>query len=484
MKGKVLGRASITSITRLFVAIPKWKHMRNDAPKIKRHFDRPGSRREFASAMYFLVYATVAVLLLSGCASQPENRVRQENFIATADFYWHYAALAAAVYKSKGVAQINSRDKFFVDSTLLARAIHAQTQDLESEQGVVTPMEYARKRFFDRLKRRCSANAGHAGDDIGVHFIERTCGPNGGSEGEGDGEDESEDEKVHGFAVDIPQVPTDCEYIEDRTPRVPLETARREMGWEPIAELRRNFYPRGWSVFVPGLEIDVWRRPRSMEAGTEAVEYALVYRGTADAGGWLSNLRAVTAFTPLVWDQYRQARKATVDLVNRIYSHQVLADALAEKAIDTKILITAVGHSLGGGLANYVFLRIPQITRVVAFDPSPVNGSSLFSAFPVSPEEAKQTKRRDRRSVMNERRLQNVDLSPIGKSAPIHVLYEEGEILTRLIGCNSGPMWGDEGGPSVSCHSLDLSGGSALKQHNMAALACKLWLVRKGHPTR
>jgi pimeloyl-ACP methyl ester carboxylesterase len=241
-----------------------------------------------------------------------------------------------------------------------------------------------------------------------------------------------------------------------------------------VAELQRQRQPRGWSVFVPGLAIDVWRRPRETDDGEPAFEYAIVYRGTEGTGGWLSNFRAVSAFTPFVWDQYHQALQATNDLVRQIYRLHAVSDEILERARPTRILITAVGHSLGGGLANYVLLRVPEVTRVVNFNPSPIDGASLF--VPGEARAAEQADGHRPRSWVMSHRTAPFDSDPRAPSAAVYSLYEKGEALTSVVGCPGGPVWGSEGGPTRLCEAVDLSHNSALHQHDMNQLACMLYL--------
>lgn len=83
----------------------------------------------------------------------------------------------------------------------------------------------------------------------------------------------------------------------------------------------------GGSSF-PELAIDVWRRERSSQDKPLEMEYAIVYRGTVGGGGWVSNLRGLTAMIPFVWDQYRQAAIATDAIIDQVLRLHALADSL------------------------------------------------------------------------------------------------------------------------------------------------------------
>jgi hypothetical protein len=65
-----------------------------------------------------------------------------------------------------------------------------------------------------------------------------------------------------------------------------------------------------------------------------------------------------------------------------------------------------------------------------------------------------------------------------GGKPTIFMLSEYGEMVTKLAPCESGPIWGEEGGPVIACSTVNLSRGSPFRQHNMPQLACKLYVVK------
>jgi len=417
----------------------------------------------------------------------------------TLNFYQPFAAMAAAIYDPRD--RVDDQLAVAAGSTWLQEKIR-DVNDENSRKQLLERLLSTQQRsgiFRKRIGERCAVGTGAwtaNAHDGAVRAAEGVCrdsapelpkkrawydiftGPAGAL---------GELRDAHGDSttglVDIePDRWQQCDYNSaNRNPAVPLTAMIAD--WKSVPELQRRLQPRGWTVFVPGLVIDLWRRDRGAQGESPVLEYALVFRGTADGGGWLSNFRALTAFTPLVWDQYRQAELATTDLVNQIYQLHALSDALFDREENTRIKITAVGHSLGGGLAQYVFLRVPQVTRVVAFDPSPVTGSSSFSPTPLS-EFPKVGGRRDRSSVLNMRRQPLDRDEAYDDQASIFVMYEQGEALTALTGCTSGPIWGHEGGPQIRCDRVNLSGGNAIRQHNMPQLACKMNLGLRGLRTR
>lgn len=393
-----------------------------------------------------LVLLTLPWLLACG-TSQKANRTPAEQIPETAQFYWKYAALAANVYNSGG--RFDTQLSTVTTSPWLREELRKSKDAVAQRAFDKALLEEEQRLFRERIKNPLT---------------------------------DEPDSSTDGYVNWAPDNLEQCNYTGEQEPAVPIGMAVKEFDWTPAFELHRQLHPRGWSVFVPGLAIDVWRRKRDPEGESPVVEYAFIYRGTEGSGGWFSNFRAVTAFTPAVWDQYKQAEIATKDLIAQIEKLHALSDKVFQREAPTRVRITTVGHSLGGGLAKYVFMRIPQITLVVAFDPSPVDGSSQFSPFEVSDyRRAKGAMARP--SVLDERR-RPIDRNDRSNEASIFVLYEEGDPLTGLAGCTSGPIWGAEGGPVVRCESLNLSRGSILHQHNMAQLACKLYLTKNGQATR
>ncbi|MDO7844860.1 alpha/beta fold hydrolase [Hymenobacter sp. M29] len=76
----------------------------------------------------------------------------------------------------------------------------------------------------------------------------------------------------------------------------------------------------------------------------------------------MANTRPVTNW-PGLWDQYEQARALTPAVVARL-----------DSAYGGRARIFAVGHSLGGGLAQHAGYTCPRIEKVFAFNSSPLTG--------------------------------------------------------------------------------------------------------------
>jgi hypothetical protein len=164
----------------------------------------------------------------------------------------------------------------------------------------------------------------------------------------------------------------------------------------------------------------------------DTVEVAVVFRGTHEWKDWWSNLRWVTRFIPIGWDQYNLTRSEIVNVVARAQQRH------------PSVRIMTAGHSLGGGLAQQAAYARPEIKQVYAFDPSPVTG------FRSVPEPARSA---NRQGIVIDR------------------VYERGEILSylrtflrRLI-----PLSLKD--PAITEFRFNVTKGDPIKQHSMVKLA-------------
>ena len=97
----------------------------------------------------------------------------------------------------------------------------------------------------------------------------------------------------------------------------------------------------------------------------------LAFKGTdaKEIGDWLSNLRWFIKFPPR-FDEYDQVGASILEIVARV----------RQLGCPNAIMI-AVGHSLGGGLAQHAaYAAGGTIRYVYTFDPSPVTGYFDFAA--------------------------------------------------------------------------------------------------------
>ena len=113
---------------------------------------------------------------------------------------------------------------------------------------------------------------------------------------------------------------------------------------------------------VGGLGVQVW-----VNDPAHCTEAVIAFRGTdgGDEGDFVSNLHWLTRALP-VYDQYDEVRDHIRDFLSNITGHRCYRAGRTH--------ITAVGHSLGGGLAQLASYADRRIERVYAFDPSMVTG--------------------------------------------------------------------------------------------------------------
>jgi len=435
---------------------------------MKRRLHREMNR---GSATFRPIVAVVvlASVLASGCGLFMHHETGSPDQVATkARFYWSYAALATDVYRTRGETDHNMA--IAVASPWLRAEIEALTDEplkKRLRQDLVRKAfpEEATLIYRAKLQKRCVKELQMRAAD-GNSLATPSCVAEADLVQEAEGNQTSVDLEPNLFINQEPKSNKECQFGRGKKPSVWMdEVGKGPHGWTRVRELRKVTAARGWRLFVPELAIEVWRRTRSLRGKPLEIEYAIVYRGTVGGGGWISNLRGLTAMLPLVWDQYRQAEFATDLIIDQIDRLHTLGDSLLERAEPTELRFTAVGHSLGGGLAQYIYIKKQRITRVVAFAPSPINGASLI---PIG----------ERESVTSGGR-RFVDLDPRDDRAAIHLLYEKGEFISKMSPCRSGRVWGAEGGPWVNCESVNFSGGNAFRQHNMAQLACHLYLHQR-----
>jgi hypothetical protein len=125
-----------------------------------------------------------------------------------------------------------------------------------------------------------------------------------------------------------------------------------------------------------GPTFHVWARSRATQkAGAACSEVSIAFRGsTISTADWISNFDPVAGY--VADDHYRQLWRNIDAIIKKITRLDCYRRA--------KTQIVSVGHSLGAGLAQFSALANnpagPRITKVFAFDPSPVTGASYINA--------------------------------------------------------------------------------------------------------
>jgi hypothetical protein len=190
-----------------------------------------------------------------------------------------------------------------------------------------------------------------------------------------------------------------------------------------------------------GLGVQIWAR-----RGATCPEAIIAFRGTVggDKGDWESNFHWILRAFP-VYDQYDQVRDHIGDFIGRLKADSCYRKDATE--------IIAVGHSLGGGLAQLAAYSDSRIRRVYAFDPSMVTG--FYSVNPPN---------RDR----------NV------QGLAIERVYEFGEVLAygRLIMLHTIPL--SPCNPRVVSVRFRVFQGAPIALHSLTDLNNGLLRVARG----
>ncbi len=157
-----------------------------------------------------------------------------------------------------------------------------------------------------------------------------------------------------------PNAQTVCSDTGHNQP-VPLPGWRRWPGF-PSADLIQE-------AKKVDLYFEVWE-----SESTSPRIVVVVFRGTDSWIDFLSNFRWIFRYVPFHEDQYHFVSRR----VGEEFSKRIAADAAAYKGA----AILSAGHSLGGGLAQHFAYSlppnpdVPRVSRIFAFDPSPVTGWS------------------------------------------------------------------------------------------------------------
>lgn len=125
------------------------------------------------------------------------------------------------------------------------------------------------------------------------------------------------------------------------------------------------------------LFFSVWEH-RTGNGAADISEVAIVFRGTeADQRqDWFSNARW---FIP-TWLRGEDQYDVTRDLVARVFEEEIQT-RIRQQRLPVDVKVVALGHSLGGGLAQQLAYAMPRsnghlvtVSKVIAFNSSPVTG--------------------------------------------------------------------------------------------------------------
>jgi hypothetical protein len=209
-----------------------------------------------------------------------------------------------------------------------------------------------------------------------------------------------------------------------------LEESEKKLDdWSEDVKIRTKVKSGSWYQYkTGGLAFQVWKNEKKKIA-------AIVFRGSQkEWGDWISNFRwfLLPRFNPFIYDQYDQVR----DLISELITE-----------ISNNYSIVTVGHSLGGGLAQYAAYSGKTIKRVYAFDPSPVTG--YYSV---------------------EEEIKKISI----KELQIYRIYEKGEILSYIRLPMKYPFTFSSVDPEIFEVRHDFLSGGFLEQHDISSFAKEL----------
>ncbi|MDD1537294.1 MULTISPECIES: lipase family protein [unclassified Bradyrhizobium] len=211
-------------------------------------------------------------------------------------------------------------------------------------------------------------------------------------------------------------------------------------------ECQAAYRARNWLRVSGGPAFHVWTRSRSPRGdGSPCTEVSIAFRGSTTAwSDWASNAHPLGG--GLFDDYYHQLSRNIDGIIGSIKQLDCY------KRARFKPQIVSTGHSLGAGLAQLAALANkpmgPRITKVFAFDPSPVTGADL---------------------VAREIRIANA------QGLTIDRIYQQGEVLERPRRVVQEYPRSGSCNPLVRTVRIDaIPADGAVQLHGMPALATQL----------
>ncbi|MCH7649727.1 MAG: hypothetical protein IIA63_01035 [Nitrospinae bacterium] len=207
------------------------------------------------------------------------------------------------------------------------------------------------------------------------------------------------------------------------------------------------------------MQYDVWGK-----YSDEGVMYvAIVFRGTDEQRDWCSNLRAHSVpFCSDIADQYLYIAALIDQILDGIYD---------DWGPDRYVF--AIGHSLGGGLAELAGWT-SYVSQVITFDSSPVVGVELAEEVIRASLDVEVLEEYSQKHYEQTGCEYYGNNPPSGEAPFVHSVFEHGEILAyfRLLKRWFSPEHQLQS--RVREYRTNVLTGSIVKQHSMKALACAL----------